>query len=68
MRSGGTIPPVAAFQQVLGAPVVLMGFGLPDDRIHAPNESFALSNFFKGIDTSIRFLGALPTFMSGGGQ
>jgi hypothetical protein len=37
-------------------PVVLMGFGLPDDRIHGPNEKFHLPNFHKGIATSIRFL------------
>jgi len=38
---------------------VLMGFGLPDDKIHAPNERFYLPNFFKGIETSIRFLSEL---------
>ena len=43
-------------QAILGIPVVLMGFGLPDDRIHGPNEKFHLPNFFKGIETSIQFL------------
>ena len=37
-------------------PTVLMGFALPDDRIHAPNEKFHLPNFYRGIATSIRFL------------
>ena len=56
LRSGGSIPVVNAFQELLGVPTVLMGFGLPDDRIHAPNEKFHLENFFKGIATSISFL------------
>lgn len=56
LRSGGTIPVVNLIQETLGIPVVLMGFGLPDDRIHGPNEKFHLPNFFKGIETSIRFL------------
>lgn len=47
-RTGGSIPVVPAFSQELGAPVVLMGFGLPDDRLHAPDESFSLENFQKG--------------------
>jgi acetylornithine deacetylase/succinyl-diaminopimelate desuccinylase-like protein len=56
LRSGGSIPVVNTFQQALGLPTVLMGFALPDDRIHAPNEKFHLPNFFRGIKTSIRFL------------
>ena len=56
LRSGGTIPIVSLVQKVLEIPVVLMGFGLPDDRIHAPNEKFHLPNFHKGIETSIHFL------------
>ncbi len=56
MRSGGSIPVVAGFAQALNVPTVLMGFGLPDDNLHAPNEKFALSNFHRGIDTVIRFL------------
>lgn len=42
----------------LGIPTVLMGFGLPDDRIHAPNEKFHLPNFYRGIETSIWYLSA----------
>jgi len=36
-------------------PVVMMGFGLPDDNLHAPNEKYSLSQFFKGIRTVVRF-------------
>lgn len=56
LRNGGTIPVVNLIQDILHIPVVLMGFGLPDDRIHGPNEHFYLPNFFNGIKTSIRFL------------
>jgi acetylornithine deacetylase/succinyl-diaminopimelate desuccinylase-like protein len=56
VRSGGTIPVVNTFQQLLGIPTVLMGFALPDDRIHAPNEKFHLPNFHGGIRTSLEFL------------
>ncbi len=55
-REGGSIPVVAAFSQALRIPTVLMGFGLKDDNLHAPNEKFALVNFHKGIETVIRFL------------
>jgi acetylornithine deacetylase/succinyl-diaminopimelate desuccinylase-like protein len=51
-REGGSIPIVANFQEELNAPVVLFGFGLPDDNLHAPNEKFNLDNFFKGIVAS----------------
>ncbi len=56
LRSGGTIPIVNAFQAMLGIPTVLMGFALPDDRMHAPNEKFHLPNFYHGIATSVWFL------------
>jgi acetylornithine deacetylase/succinyl-diaminopimelate desuccinylase-like protein len=56
VRSGGSIPVVNAFQESLGIPTVLMGFGLPGDRIHAANEKFYLPNLFRGIDTSIWYL------------
>lgn len=49
--TGGTIGPVASFDRILGIPQVLIGVGLPDDRIHAPNEKFTLSQFFGGIKT-----------------
>jgi acetylornithine deacetylase/succinyl-diaminopimelate desuccinylase-like protein len=55
-RSGGTIPVVSQFQQRFGVPIILLGFGLPDDDIHAPNEKISLPNFFGGVETIIRFL------------
>ncbi|MBP7964216.1 MAG: dipeptidase [Caldilineaceae bacterium] len=56
-REGGSIPIVGLFQEVLGAPVILMGFGLPDDNLHAPNEKLHLPNFYKGIRAVTVFLG-----------
>ncbi|MDR0726145.1 MAG: dipeptidase [Prevotellaceae bacterium] len=50
-RSGGSIPIISTFEQVLGAKSILMGFGLESDAIHSPNENFPLSNFYKGIET-----------------
>lgn len=58
-REGGTIPVVGMFTEKLGIPTILMGFGLPDDRLHSPNEKFSLGNFYKGIRTSIYFMDAL---------
>jgi acetylornithine deacetylase/succinyl-diaminopimelate desuccinylase-like protein len=55
MRDGGSIPVVNDLKQHLGLETVLMGFGLPDDKIHAPNERFYLDNFYRGIQTSIHF-------------
>ncbi len=55
-RSGGSVPVVSGFAHTLKIPTVLMGFGLPDDNLHAPNEKFLLSNFYQGIDAVIRFL------------
>lgn len=52
VRGGGSIPVVATFDQVLGAPTVLMGFGYNDDRLHSPNEKFDLECFAAGIRTS----------------
>lgn len=56
VREGGSIPIVADFQQILGTPVILMGYGLDTDGAHGPNEHFTLSMFHKGIDTAIHFL------------
>jgi len=49
IRGGGSIPIVAAFDEILGLPVVLMGFGLSSENIHAPNEHFHLENFDQGL-------------------
>ena len=56
IRSGGSIPIVGDFDKHLGLPSVMMGFGLPDDNLHAPNEKFNLKNFELGIQSLIRFL------------
>jgi acetylornithine deacetylase/succinyl-diaminopimelate desuccinylase-like protein len=56
IRSGGSIPIVAAFEENLGIPSVMMGFGLPDDNLHAPNEKLHLPNFFRGIEAVARYL------------
>ena len=55
-REGGSIPVVGDFQKHLGLGTVMMGFGLPDDRIHSPNERFYLPNYFRGIETMICFM------------
>ncbi|MFB3915427.1 MAG: dipeptidase [Terriglobales bacterium] len=55
IRSGGSIPIVAAFEKSLKVPSVMMGFGLPDDNLHAPNEKFHIPNFYRGIESIIRF-------------
>jgi len=51
VRSGGSIPIVALFEEVLKSKTILMGFGLDSDAIHSPNEHYGLFNFFKGIET-----------------
>lgn len=55
IRSGGSIPIVGDFHRYLNLPSVMMGFGLPDDNLHAPNEKFHIPNFYRGIDSIIRF-------------
>ena len=50
-RDGGSIPIVALFQKVLGLESVLLGFGLDEDALHSPNESYGVFNFYKGIET-----------------
>jgi len=51
VRSGGSIPIISTFEQILGIKSILMGFGLGSDAIHSPNENFPLDQFFKGIRT-----------------
>lgn len=59
VRSGGSIPIVALFAAVLQAPSVMMGFGLPDDGLHSPNEKFCLANYYDGIRSVIAFFAKL---------
>ncbi|MCB0807309.1 MAG: dipeptidase [Bacteroidales bacterium] len=51
VRSGGSIPIISTFEEVLGIKSVLMGFGLESDAIHSPNENYPLKQFFNGIET-----------------
>lgn len=55
-REGGSIPVVALFDEVLHTPVVMLGFGLPDDNLHAPNEKFYIPNYYAAIRTVANFL------------
>jgi acetylornithine deacetylase/succinyl-diaminopimelate desuccinylase-like protein len=55
IRSGGSIPIVGDFERHLKIPTVMMGFGLPDDNLHAPNEKFHIANFHHGIESIILF-------------
>jgi acetylornithine deacetylase/succinyl-diaminopimelate desuccinylase-like protein len=55
-RSGGSIPIVGDFAKHIGIPTILMGFGLPDDGLHSPNEKYKIRNYFDGIRTLAHFL------------
>ena len=61
IRSGGSIPPVATFATELGLPAVMVGVGLPDDQIHAPNERFNLDQYAGGVRTIARLWDELAT-------
>ncbi len=50
-RSGGSIPIISTFEDILGIKSILMGFGLESDAIHSPNENYPLNNFYNGIET-----------------
>jgi acetylornithine deacetylase/succinyl-diaminopimelate desuccinylase-like protein len=54
-RSGGSIPIVGDFATHLGIPTILMGFGLPDDGLHSPNEKYNIRNYYDGIRTIAHF-------------
>lgn len=54
-REGGSVPVTASFQKYLGIESVLVGFGLPEDNIHAPNEKLHLPTYYRGVDTLVRF-------------
>ncbi|MEW6510475.1 MAG: dipeptidase [Bacteroidota bacterium] len=62
-REGGSIPIVVQFKQLLGLDTVLLGFGLPDENAHAPDEFLNLDNFYGGIRTSVHFYNELPFYM-----
>lgn len=55
-REGGSIPVATLVQETLGIPILFMGFGLPDDNLHAPNEKLHLPNFYRGIRASIALM------------
>lgn len=59
VREGGSVPVVAVLKEKIGVDSVMLGFGLPDDNIHGPNERQHLPTWFKGIETYIVFLGKL---------
>jgi acetylornithine deacetylase/succinyl-diaminopimelate desuccinylase-like protein len=61
MRGGGSLPIVADFQDMLGVPIVLIGFGMPDDNTHAPNEKVHLPNVYRGIETLVHYFSILST-------
>jgi acetylornithine deacetylase/succinyl-diaminopimelate desuccinylase-like protein len=68
LRSGGTIPVVGLLSQELRIPVILMGFALASDNLHAANEKFSLQTLYRGINTSIAFMKNLSdssTFLYG---
>ena len=55
IRSGGSIPIVTQFDKDLKIPSIMMGMGLPDDNLHAPNEKFHIPNFHWGVESIVRF-------------
>ena len=65
-REGGSIPVVVQFKNILGLDTVLLGFGLPDENAHSPDEFINLDNFFGGIRTSAYFYNELPSFWKSG--
>ena len=68
IREGGSIPVAAMFQQVLGIPVVLLGFANPDSNAHAPNESMVLGNYERGIRTICALWDDLGQSSTGGAE
>ena len=65
MYSGGSIPIIAAFKEVLGVESILMGFGLDSDGLHSPNEHFGVWNFYKGIETVPHFFARYAALKTG---
>jgi acetylornithine deacetylase/succinyl-diaminopimelate desuccinylase-like protein len=67
-REGGSIPIVVQFKNILGLDTVLLGFGLPDENAHSPDEFINLDNFFGGIRTCAYFYDELPGFWDRGNK
>ncbi|MCX6251443.1 MAG: dipeptidase [Bacteroidetes bacterium] len=65
VRSGGSIPIIPQFEEILGVKSILLGFGLESDDAHSPNEHFPLFNFFKGIETITHFFMHYAEMMQG---
>lgn len=65
VRSGGSIPIISDFEQILGVKSILLGFGLDSDAIHSPNENYPIFNFFKGIETILFFYHYFARMMKG---
>jgi acetylornithine deacetylase/succinyl-diaminopimelate desuccinylase-like protein len=65
-RSGGSIPIIPQFEEILGVKSILMGFGLESDAIHSPNENYSLDNYFKGIETITWFYKYFAEMAKGG--
>lgn len=67
-REGGSIPIVVDFKRMLGIDSVLLGFGVPEENAHAPNEFIVLGNFFGGIKTVAHYYEELPKFWKPGAK
>lgn len=61
IREGGTLPILPLFESVLQAPVIMLGFGLPGDNLHGPNENLAIMQFHRGIETAIHYVNEVAT-------
>lgn len=61
IREGGSIPIVTDFQKILGLPGILLGYGLNDENLHAPDEHFRVENFYQGIEISKELFRSLGT-------
>lgn len=59
VRMGGSIPVVEWIDDIFKMPIILLGFGTPDDRLHSPNESFLLANYDRGLVTLVDFLASI---------
>lgn len=59
VRMGGSIPVVEWLDSLYNVPIILLGFGTPEDRLHSPNESFPLDSFAKGMETLVYYYDAV---------